>query len=68
MRSLRGRTVALETEVKAVREELEAAREQRSTIELSLVQLRSDLKHLAEECQRELISPSIRWLRRTARN
>ena len=51
---LRGRTVELEAEVKAVREELETAREQRSTIELNLVQLRSDLKHLAEECQREL--------------
>jgi chromosome segregation protein len=57
LEQLRGRTVELETEVKAVREELEAAREQRSAIELNLVQLRSDLKHLTEECQRELHQP-----------
>jgi chromosome segregation protein len=57
LEGLRGRTVELEAEVKSVREELETAREQRSTIELNLVQLRSDLKHLAEECQRELHQP-----------
>jgi chromosome segregation protein len=57
LEKLRARTVELETEVQAVREELEAAREQRSAIELNLVQMRSDLKHLSEECQRELHQP-----------
>ncbi len=57
LEGLRARTVELEGEAKAVREELESAREQRSTIEVNLVQFRSDLKHLAEECQRELHQP-----------
>jgi chromosome segregation protein len=53
----RARTIELEAEVKAVRAALESVREQRSAIELSLVQFRSDLKHLAEASQRDLSRP-----------
>ncbi len=53
----RNHTLALEQEVRTIRVDLESARERRSAIELRLVQLRSDLKHLGETCQRELDQP-----------
>jgi chromosome segregation protein len=57
LESLRAQMAGLEAELRTVRVELETTRDHRSTIELNLVQLRADLKHLAEECQRELNQP-----------
>jgi chromosome segregation protein len=45
---------AIEQEVKQRRVALEGVRERRSAIELSLVELRSDVKHLDETCRRDL--------------
>ena len=42
---------------KAARAELEQARETRSAIEMRLVELRSDIKHLEENCVREMGRP-----------
>ena len=53
----RGRTVALVGEVKEQREAVELLRRERSSKELELVQVRSDLKHLSETCQAELNKP-----------
>jgi chromosome segregation protein len=47
----------LEEEGRALRVEVEELRQQRNQLELSLVQNRSDLKHLEEMCERELRQP-----------
>ncbi len=50
----RTRTVELEDEGRALRMAVEEARQRRSRIEVDLVQKRSDYRHLAEMCEREL--------------
>ncbi len=53
----RARMTELEETLRAAKQELEAARERRSGIEIQLVRLQSDLKHLEETCLRELGRP-----------
>jgi chromosome segregation protein len=55
------RTVLAESEerVKATRVELAAAQERRAQIELELVRRQSDLKHLDENCRRDLGIPVV---------
>ena len=48
---------AAEPAVESAREELDQARERRSAVEMRLVELRSDLKHLEENCLREMERP-----------
>ena len=50
----RSRTIEMEEEGRGLRVEVEEARQRRSGIELDLVQKRSNYKHLAEMCEREL--------------
>ena len=47
----------IDSEVKQKRGALEAVRERKSAVELRLVELRSDIKHLDETCQRDLSRP-----------
>ncbi len=53
----RGRLVQIEELLKTLKLEQDATRERRSAIEIQLVRLQSDLKHLEETCQHELGSP-----------
>ena len=53
----RARLGAIEEELKTQQQELEEARERRSAIEIQLVRLQSDLKHLEETCLNELGRP-----------
>ena len=53
----RARVVEIEESLQALRAELETVRERRSAIEIELVRLQSDLKHLEETCARELGRP-----------
>ena len=48
---------AAEPAVEAARQDLDQARERRSAVEMKLVELRSDLKHLEENCLREMERP-----------
>ena len=48
---------AAEPAVESAREELDQARERRSAVEMRLVEIRSDLKHLEENCLREMERP-----------
>ncbi len=53
----RARVTELEELLKMARQELDAAREKRSAIEIELVRLQSDLKHLEQTCVHELGRP-----------
>jgi len=50
-------SASLEEKLKADRIALEEARQARSALDLEAVQIRSDLKHLAEKCETELKRP-----------
>ena len=54
LEQFRARIETLEGEIQSGRLSLEEARQRKSAIELKLVELRSDIKHLEETCQREL--------------
>jgi chromosome segregation protein len=53
----RARMAEIEEALKAAKVELESARERRSSFEIRLVRLQSDLQHLAETCLHELGKP-----------
>ena len=53
----RARMAEIEASLKTFKQELDAARERRSAIEIQLVRMQSDLKHLDETCLRELGRP-----------
>lgn len=57
LEQFRARIATLDEEIQSCRVAFEEARQRKSAIELKLVELRSDIKHLEETCQRELQRP-----------
>ncbi len=57
LQARRARMTEIEESLKTAKLDLEAVRERRSALEIELVRLQSDLKHLDETCQRELGRP-----------
>jgi chromosome segregation protein len=54
---LRGRVEASEEQIGVERSSLDQIRDHRSTIEVRLAEIRSEVKHLEEECKREIGKP-----------
>ena len=54
---LRGRVEASEEQIGVERSSLDQIRDHRSTIEVRLAEIRSEVKHLEEECDREIGKP-----------